>query len=301
MDTAGGHVQQKRTTRRVVSPRTVRRGRPVNGGDGAAVAAAIPGQSASLMLGYTSEQARDDEVRLVSANAQHAAISAWLFGIDLFTAAFARDPDHLMAPPFTPAGDSAFALRRQLLAGAARASKPTLDLILAGYYREAWALERTMLDEWAECVYLRLQPPQAPVPPCEPAWREVARLGATRGDQDDRDLLEEATSYWDFLAVAVRPLSGHTALSLETNADSMAFAATYHAEYFELAVSSGLFIKCALLREVAALLQQPPQWTNWHAIFTDVVTPLYAAGRGAMERWTKDRSDRCSHGRTSRI
>jgi hypothetical protein len=287
-------VQQRKTARPAA-----RRRRPSNDAV-ASAATAIPGQSTSLLLGYVRENARDDAVRRVSATAQHPAISAWLFAIDLFRAAFASDRVDGTPPLITPAVDLSFALRRQFLAGAARAAKPALDLILAGYYREAWALERTMLDEWAECVYLRLQPPETPLPPCEPAWREVARLGATRGDAADRAFLEEATSRWDFLTVAVRPLSGHTALTLEADPDSVAFQAAYHAEFCELALSCGLFIHCALLREVASLTEQPPQWMNWHAIFTEVVTPLYASHRGAMERWTKDRTQRCSRGRTSR-
>jgi hypothetical protein len=142
-----------------------------------------------------------------------------------------------------------------------------------------------MLDEWAECVYLRLQPPDAPVPPCEPSWREVTRLIAARGDEGDRAWLEEATPRWDFLTVAVRPLSRHTADSLAADPDSTAFQAVYHGEFCELALSCGLFVQCALLR------------TDWHGIFVEVVTPVYASARDAMERWTRARNERCSGSR----
>lgn len=290
-------MQRRRPTRRTGSTTVSRKQQAGNDATGAAPAGMIPGQSLSLLSGYVREDARDEAVRRVSATEQHPSISAWLFAIDLFTTAFAHDRDDGTSPFFTPATDLSFALRHQLLAGAARAVKPALDLVLAGYYREAWALERTMLDEWAECVYLRMQLPDAPVPPCEPSWREVTRLIAARGDEGDRVWLEEATPRWDFLNVAVRPLSRNTADSLAADLDSMAFQAVYNGEFCQLALSCGLFVQCALLREVATLAAQPQQWTDWYGIFVEVVTPVYASTRDAMERWTKARNERCSGSR----
>jgi hypothetical protein len=292
-------VQDRKTTRRTASSTNARKRRSTVGVSRISVTEVIPGQSTSLLLGYVREEARDSAVRQVSATEQHPAVSAWLFAIDLFTAVFAYDSDN-GAPPLASTAELSFAVRHQLLAGATRAAKPTLDLILAGYYREAWALELKMLDEWAECVYLRVQPPGTPVPPCEPTWREVTRAVASRGDAADRALLAEATPRWDFLTVAVRPLSGHTAATFEIDPDSVAFKAAYDAELCELALSCGLFINRALLKEIALLSEQPPQWLHWQSIFSDVVTPVYSAGRPEMERWTKERIERCSGSRSRR-
>src|SRR5215212_8243171 len=131
---------------------------------------AVPGQPEALLWAYADEEAHDRALREITAREQHAPITAWLFALDLFATAFAPDSDRGTSMAITPAGDVSFPLRWQILARAARAAKPTLDLILSGYYREAWALELTMLDEWAQCIYLRLQLTDEPAPTCEPTW-----------------------------------------------------------------------------------------------------------------------------------
>ncbi|MDF3042505.1 MAG: hypothetical protein K0Q71_5211 [Thermomicrobiales bacterium] len=255
---------------------------------------AVPGQPDAVMWAYAHEDALDRALRDITASEQHVFITAWLFGLDLFAAAFGPDSDRGTSARITPAGDASFPLRCQLLARAARAAKPTLDLILSGYYREAWALERTMLDEWAQSIYLRLQPTDGPVPTCEPTWRESARVIVDHGDERDRSLLAEATAHWEFLAVGVRPLSGQTVAPLDADPQNGTFQAAYHAPSCALALSCGLFIQVALLAEVAALEGHPEAWLTWYATFVDVAGPLHRSGRSEMEQLTQERAERCT-------
>jgi hypothetical protein len=239
-------------------------------------------------------------LRDITATDQHAAITAWLFALDLFAAAFAPDGERGTSPATSPAGDVYYPLRCQILARAARAAKPTLDLILSGYYREAWALERTMLDEWAQCIYLRLLPTDRPLPTCEPTWRESARVIVAHGDERDRALLNEATARWEFLTVGVRPLSGQTVSLLDADPESVTFQAAYQAPLCALALSCGLFIECALLSELAALDGHPDEWLTWYATFVEVAAPLHGSGRSEMEQFMQERAERCTRMRAPR-
>ena len=189
-----------------------------------------------------------------------------------------------------------------MLARAARMAKLTLDLILAGHYREAWALERTMLDEWAQCIYLRLWPAASPPPSCEPAWRECARVIVAHGDERDRLLFDEATPRWDFLTVGVRPLSGQTASLIDADPESVTCQSAYQAPLCALALGCGFFIQPALLSELAALDGHPEEWLTWYATFLEVAAPLHASGRSEMELFMhlQERAERCMRMRTPR-
>ncbi len=286
-------ARHRKTTKRAARGMSIVAGREGNGSATLPADGAVPGQPEALLWAYADEDAHDRALRNIAAVEHHAAITAWLFGLDLFAAAFASDGEHGASPAITPAGDLYFLLRCQMLARAARTAKPTLDLILSGYYREAWALERTMLDEWAQCIYLRLWPAAGPPPGCEPAWRESARVIVAHGDERDRALLDEATSRWEFLTAGVRPLSGQTATLLDTNPESVTFQAAYQAPLCSLALGCGLFIQCALLAELAALGGHPEEWLTWYATFLEVAAPLHASGRSDMEQFMHERAERC--------
>jgi hypothetical protein len=254
---------------------------------------AVPGQPEALLWAYADEDAHDRALRGVTATEHQAAITTWLFALDLFATAFAPGGEHGTSPPTTPAGDLYVPLRCQMLARAARAAKPTLDLILSGYYREAWALERTMLDEWTQSIYLRLWPAAGPPPSCEPAWRECARVVAAHGDERDRALFREATPRWEFLTAGVRPLSGQTASLIDADPENTTYRAAYQAPLCSLALGCGLFIQCALLSELAALDWHPEEWLAWYATFLEVAAPMHTPGRSEMERFMEERAERC--------
>ena len=269
-----------------------------NGSSASLASDAVPGQPEALLWAYADQEAHARALRSITAAEHPAAIAAWLFGLDLFATAFAPDWEHGTSPTTTPAGDLYVSLRREMLARAARGAKPALDLILAGYYREAWALERTMLDEWAQSIYLRLWPTADPPPSCEPAWREVARVIVAQGDERDRSLFDEATPRWEFLTVSLRPLSGQTASLSDANPESVTYQSAYQAPLCSLAFSCGFFIQCAILSELAALDGHPEEWLTWYATFREAAARLHAPGRSEMERFMQERAERCMRIRT---
>jgi hypothetical protein len=284
----------KRNARRV----SIAAGYEGNGSSASLVNGAVPGQPEALLWAYADEEAHARALRSVTAAEHRSAITAWLFALDLFATAFAPDRERGTSPTTTPAGDLYFALRCEMLARAARGAKPTLDLILAGYYREAWALERTMLDEWAQCIYLRLWPAPDPPPSCEPAWRDCARVIAAHGDERDRSLFDEATPHWEFLTAGVRPLSGQTASLIDADPESVTYQSAYQAPLCSLALSCGFFIQCAILSELAALDGHPEEWLTWYVTFLEVATPLHTSGHSEMGQFMQERAERCMQMRT---
>ena len=220
-----GTVRHQKASRRAARGTINKTGQGGNGSSASVASGAVAGQPEALLWAYVDEDAHDRALRDLTATEHHAAVTAWLFALDLFAAAFAPDGEHGTSPTTTPAGDVYFPLRCQILAPAARTAKPTLDLILSGYYREAWALERTMLDEWAQCSYLRLQRTAGSLPNCEPSWRESSRVVVTHGDERDRALLDEANPRWEFLTAGVRPLSGQTVSLLDADPERVTFQA----------------------------------------------------------------------------
>src|SRR5262249_18039263 len=141
------------------------------------------------------------------------------FALHLFAVAF--DPEREYEP--VTMGDDrvvtgAFELRLQFLALAGRAAKPALDLLVAGYYTESWALLRTMLEEWARAVYIRVKPEEfvrwyeADMEPMsvelqrrEPNWGEIAGIIRRFGAEADRALFEEALLRWQLLSMGSKP------------------------------------------------------------------------------------------------
>jgi hypothetical protein len=157
-----------------------------------------------------------------------------------------------------------------------------------------------MLDEWAQCIYLRLWPAAGPSPSCEPTWRECARVIVAHGDERDRSLLNEATPRWEFLTAGVRPLSGQTASLIDADPESVTYHSAYQAPLCSLALSCGFFIQCALLSELAALNGHPAEWLTWYETFVEVAAPLHASGRSGMEHFMEERAERCMRIRVPR-
>jgi hypothetical protein len=111
---------------------SVAAGHEGNGSFSSLANSAVPGQPEALLWAYADEEAHGRILRSITAAEHQAAITAWLFALDLFATAFAPNIERGTSPTTTPAGDLYFPLRCEMLARAARGAKPTLDLILSG-------------------------------------------------------------------------------------------------------------------------------------------------------------------------
>ena len=67
---------------------------PEGNGSSSLANEAVPGQPEALLWAYMDEEANDRAMRGVTAAAHQAAITVWLFALDLFATAFGPDSEY---------------------------------------------------------------------------------------------------------------------------------------------------------------------------------------------------------------
>jgi hypothetical protein len=119
-------------------------------------------QFGGLAGGYSEAEVWESGERARNSTKHPVAIVTWLRAQNLLTSALVSLTPSIRyssgATDARSAQHNGFWLRYSLLTLSGRASKPTLDLILASYYTEAWAVERSMLEGWLKSVYVRWNP-----------------------------------------------------------------------------------------------------------------------------------------------
>ena len=274
----------------------------------------LPGQLDPLSVAYDDEERQEAAVRALTLREHSPAVSEWLFALELFAFAFAPDREfNTGAVEEDRVPDGAYALRLQLLALSGRSAKPALDLLVAGYYTEAWALLRSMLEGWARCVYVRLRPeefvrwyapdtyPRGDDPRKREAnWGEIASVIRTQGADGDRVLFEEALLRWELLNMGANPSGEGITQIHEDDLRVGMFTPKYHAGLCAHTFSHGVFVQRALLGELAKLGPHPEEWLAWNATFAQVAASLIEEARPAMEEWVslrrQERARRAGHG-----
>jgi hypothetical protein len=191
--------------------------------------------------------------------------------------------------------------RRNLLALAGRATKPALDLILAGYYTESWAIERSMLEGWVRTVYLRLLSGEhrrfrsyGKPGECEPSWSDAAKAIRRHGDDADRALLEQAQLRWWFLNMGAHPSGEGIKQLFDDERRLLRFYPDPEPGMGAHALSHGIFVQHALLVEVEKL--NPPVTAGWFTSrtrFADDAAPLIDSTQGALSKWSIEHKQRC--------
>lgn len=265
----------------------------------------LPGQPDALTVGYGGEELRETAIRELTLREHSTAVSEWLFALHLFAVAFDPEREYNAAD----IGDDrvsrgAFELRLELLALASRAAKPALDLLVAGYYTEAWSLLRTMLELWARSVYVRLKPEEfvrwyeADMEPMsveiqrrEPNWGEIANVIRRHGAQGDRGLFEEALLRWQLLNMGSKPSGEGITQIQQQGANIIAFRNEYHPVLCQHTLSHGVFVQRAILGELAQLGTHPQEWVEWNDKFAEVAESLIEAARPTMEAWVRSRHE----------
>ena len=261
----------------------------------------IAGQAHSALTAYSYTEFRDNSIRNVTAEWHHDAIAFWLWGLHLFEGVFSEGRlYHCGADPKSDECE-AYWDRRTLLALGGRGAKPALDLLLAGYYTESWAIERTMLEAWARAVYLRLQPVEhrrfrayAKPGECEPQWRDAAKAIRRHGDGADRALLDKAQLRWWFLNLGAHPSGEGIARLYDEELKLMRFYPDPDPAMGLHAISHGVFIQHALLSEIEHL--RPPVAAVWfrdRERFSDAAAPLIDSTQGALTKWSEEHEKRC--------
>jgi len=242
----------------------------------------IIGQTHSSLEAYHYTEFRDNSIRHLTAKAHHDEIVLWLWGMRLFEGAFSPGLlYHSGVPEATSDECEAYWDRHTLLTLGGRGAKPALDLLLAGYYVESWAVERSMLEAWVRAVYLRLQPSEhrrfrenAKPRECEPQWRDAANAIHQQGSEADLALLYQAQLRWNFLNLGAHPSGEGTAQQYDEECKLLRFYPDPDQYMAANALFAGVFIQHVLLSEVEHL-QPPvePAWFAGRAQFSEAAAP----------------------------
>jgi hypothetical protein len=257
--------------------------------------------------GYDTTEDWENQERIRNIRSQPIAIQAWLRGENLLLSAFySPTPSLRYSSGETEVNDAhrSFWLYYSLITLASRATKPTLDLILASYYSEALALERTMLEGWVRAVFVRLmkqnQPSvwrrwhepyreelTGPPPTREPGWGEAADYIRRWGDSEDKRLIEEAQQRWNFLNLGAHPSRYGIDQMHDAALNLMKFHPEFDEDYCVHALNHGIFIQTLLLRETKSLTDFPVGWLEQLDEFLALAQPLADAVKPLLEVYAR--------------
>lgn len=282
----------------------------------------LVGQPSPLTSAYDDEDLQDTGLRGFTLERHGDQTTLWLCQLNLLAYAFAPgrvydsgapEPGSLEDSDEARITRGAYALRFQLLALSGRASKPSLDLTLSGYYTEAWTLIRSMLDGWARCVYVRLRPQeharwygadadsrQDGARKVEPSWGEIEGVVRKDGGDDDRALFEEALLRWELLHTGVHPSGEGIEQIRNYDLDVMRFRPDYQADFCMHAFSLGAFVQRAVLREIELMGSHPDWWSKTNAKCAADVESLVKSIQPALDHIAKKRERRCVRSETPR-
>jgi hypothetical protein len=267
-------------------------------------------QFGRLAGGYSEAEDWENAERTGNSTRHPVAISTWLRAQNLFTSALYSPTPSVRyssgASDARSAQHKGFWLRYSLLTLSGRASKPTLDLILASYYTEAWALERSMLEGWLKSIYVRWKPEEyrrwhepyvenltGPAPKRETRWNDAKEALLGRCDPnnpmlvEDQGLIREAQLRWEFLNMGAHPSGRGVDQMRNDGLGLMKFYPEYDAHYCEQALCIGVFIQSLLLREVKELKAFPDGWLQHYDEFMNLAEELAASVQPDLEKHSK--------------
>jgi hypothetical protein len=261
-------------------------------------------QFGGLAGGYSAAEDWENQEWTHNTLFQPVAIGSWLRGLNLLTSALSSfPPSQRYDSGETEDNDAhkAFWLSYTLLTLAGRAAKPALDLILASYYIEAWALERTMLEGWIRAVYIRVlkahqpevwrrwQEPYrevrtGPPPLREPGWGEAAAVIRECGNLEDKAVLDEAQLRWSYLNLGAHPSSQGVEHVYDDELQLVKFYPEFDENLGTHALCHGVFIQLLLLREIKELTDFPEGWLEDLGEFSALADALELQMRPELER-----------------
>ena len=243
-----------------------------------------------FMAAYDRIEDRDNGMRLMTSRAHKDLVGLWIIALGLLADAFASGRVYsFTGDPDDEIGVKAFNLRWQLLGLAGRGSKPSLDLLLAGYYTEAFGVIRSMLDGWARVLYVRLRPkeygrwyePENEAGQAEtkapPHFGEIDGVVTADGNADDRRLFDEANLRFRLLSAGSHPSGEGITQTRDYERGLMVFDPDYREDFARHGFNHGLFAHIALLDEIEIAGAQDDGWRSRLAALNHYWQPLRAS------------------------
>lgn len=227
------------------------------------------------MRSYYQLELLEDNIRARSRRSYSKPLDMWNRFLNLFSLAFSRAYE--WDESTTATESKARTLAMDLLALAGTTSKPTIDALVDGYYSQAYALLRSLLETWRRVVYLRLDPeiveswfpdeqPAIDTPGeglivRPPSAKKIAAAIGSSGSHELESQLELIRSGIESMHVGSHPsLEGTT--RLWGDAGKRYFGPTYKPTYLEFGLQWGLIALLFLAAELHTQFSQADDWAN---------------------------------------
>ena len=114
---------------------------------------------AHVVAGYTTLHLQEAKYTGIALEKMPAEIAVWHRYLTLFNRTMRRE--HISPSDNQDDARTSWGLRLSLASASAASAKLALDATLAGYYSQAYALIRHMLETWQQMTYVRLNEPAA--------------------------------------------------------------------------------------------------------------------------------------------
>lgn len=226
---------------------------------------------------YFRLEEREEEARCVARERHLVPLALWLRFLSLFGLAFSRTyydfDDDLSKSEARAKG-----LAIDLLGLSGTTSKPAVDALVVGYYSQAYALIRTMLETWRRAVYLRVHPQGV-----DSWWpehdeldeadiSEIVRLRPPDAKQIAAALnaigSHDLDAALDLIGKGIKHMHAGAHPSVEAvtqlwnESGGRVFGPNYKKEYCEFGLQWGLIANLFLVNEIHALIPQPSDWEH---------------------------------------
>lgn len=233
--------------------------------------------TAELIAGYKAFHDQEGKYTAIALAEMPAPVATWYRYLTLYDRALRREH----ASPSTTLDDHhrAWDLRLRLASTAAATAKLALDGALAGYYAQAYALLRHLLETWQQLVYVRVNPaaarqwysPDGTRPPREPSAGTIANALRKQGTCD-RELGRNAAAVAGLIVEFHKGAHPSGLAAAQPNTGKAGFlqlGANFDRRSLENVMSKGTAAMALLLHELARTVPVDDGWQDEFAAATE--------------------------------
>jgi len=239
--------------------------------------------TADVIAGYRAFHVQEGKYTALALDAMPDAVATWYRLLSLFDRALRREHES----PSTELDDQhrVWEIRLRLVSTSAATAKLALDATLAGYYSQAYALLRHLLETWQQMVYVRVNPSEAKrwwspdgiLPASVPSTNKITN-GLTAFGKTDRELGHNAAQVVIMIKEFHKGAHPSGLIVSQTNAGKAGFAqlgANFDRRFLANVMSKGTAAMALLLQEYARTSSVDTAWreefakilqsrTRWH-------------------------------------
>jgi hypothetical protein len=223
-----------------------------------------------VVAGYRTLHLEEARYPGIALQCTPAEIAVWHQYLTLFNKTMRRE--HISLSANQDDAHTSWGLRLSLASAAVASAKLTLDATLAGYYSQAFASIRHMLETWQQMAYVRLNEPAARQlfspdgvrEPHQPNQNTIAR-GIRRFGKSDPVVLQDlgvVETEISNLKEGAHPTVLTVMQTVTADPEQLRLGATFNPDLFRRTWRIGIVALAPLLHEIVQIVQVDEDWWN---------------------------------------